>query len=169
MVCPKRSRIFPLCICDSIAFADGNPPIFASGDTRALIRFFKPRNNARCFGLVAFARLIVVRERAIKRILSRGKFYRDIVAAMSRIGVIKTAVALGPLLVPRTRPIWHQIMSGGLFANPKDGRYDTCFPRVARGRSRDGRFSNAAFFFFCELFDLSRGKRIKCNEERQTR
>lgn len=168
MVCPKRTRIFPLRICDSIAFADYNPSIFASGDTRALIRFFEPWNNARCFGLMAFACFIVVREGAIKRVLPWSKFCRYVMVTMSWIGVIKTAVALGPLFVPGTRAIWDQIMSGGLFANPEDGRYDTRFPRVVWRRSRYRRFSAAAFFFFRDFFDLSRGKRIKCNEERQT-
>ena len=168
MVCPKRPGVFPLCICDSIAFADRNPPIFASGSSWASICFFKPRNNARCFRVVASVRFIVVRERAIKRVLPGSKFYWDIVGPMSRIWVIKPAVALCPLFVPGTGPIRDKVVSGGLFANPKNSRHDTCFPREVRGRSRDGRFSSEFFFFFCDLCDLSREGRIKCNEE-QTR
>ena len=65
-----------------------------------------------------------------KRFLPWCKFYRDIITSIGRVRVIKTAVAFGPLFVPRTGAIWDEIMSARLFADPKDCCYNACFPRV---------------------------------------
>src|SRR6266513_4022718 len=101
-VCSKWSCVFPLRISNSIAFADRNPSIFASGNSWALIRFFKPRNNARRFRSVASTCFIVIGECAVKRVLPRCKSFWDIIAPMGGIWVIKTAVVFCPLLVPGT-------------------------------------------------------------------
>ncbi len=45
---------------------------------------------------------VIVRERAIKWVLSRCKSHRDIIAPIARIRVVETAVVFCPLFVPRT-------------------------------------------------------------------
>src|SRR6266699_2101712 len=94
--------------------------------------------------------LIVVRKRTIKWVLSRREFYRDVVASVGRIRVVKTAVISCPLFVPGTCAIWDGIISAWLFADPKDSCYDTFFPRIPPCRPRTLR---------------SKGG-IKCDEER---
>ena len=60
MVRSEWSCVFPLGISDSIAFADCYPSIFASGNSRTLIRFLKPRNNTRRFSPVARMCFVIV-------------------------------------------------------------------------------------------------------------
>jgi hypothetical protein len=163
MVRSEWSRVFPLRISDSIAFADGDPSIFTSGKSRALVGLFKPRNNARRFWPVARMCFVVVGECAIKWILPRCKFYRNIITPMGRIRVIETTVAFCPLLVPSTCAIRDQIMATWLFADPKDCCYDACFSRIPPRRSRGGRFSGEGFVFFSDRFDLSSSSRINCD------
>src|SRR5207244_11246647 len=105
MVCSEWSGVFPLRINDTIAFADRNPSIFASGNSWALIRFFKPRNNARRFRSVASMCFIVIGECAVKRVLPRCKSYRDIITPMGRSGVGKTAVVFCTQVVLGAWPV----------------------------------------------------------------
>ncbi len=100
MVGAERPGVFPLRIDRSIAFADGDPSIFASRDSRALIRFLEPRNNARRFRPVPSSRLVAVRERAVKWILAGREFYRNVIAPVPGIGVIEASVVLCPIFVP---------------------------------------------------------------------
>src|SRR6266446_2266837 len=169
MVGSEWSCVFPLRISDSIAFADSDPSVFASGDSRALVRLFEPRDNARGFRPVASVCFIVVGKCAVKRVLPRCKIYRDIIAPVGRIWVIKTAVVCCPLFVPGTCAIRDEIMSARSFADPKDCCYDTCFPRILPRRPRGGRFSDEGFLFFSYRFDLSRKGRINCDKEGETR
>jgi hypothetical protein len=118
---------------------------------------------------VASMCFVIIRECAVKRVLSWRKLYRDIITPTARIWVIKTAVAFGPLFVPRTGAIWDEIMSAWLFADPKDCRYDTCFPRIGPRTLRGGRFSDDGLVFFSDRFDLSGKGRIKCDEESETK
>ena len=169
MVCSERSCVFPLRIRDSIAFSDRNPSIFARGHSWALIRFFEPRNNARRFRSVAGMRLIIVRKCAVKWVLPRCKFYRDVVASMGRIRVIETAVAFCPLFVLRARAIRNEIISTWQFADPKDRCYDIFFPRIRPRTRRDGRVSDNGLILFNKPFGLSSESRIKPDEESVTK
>src|SRR6266550_5296342 len=96
----ERSCIFPLRISRSIPFANRDPSILAGGNAGALVRFLEPRNNAGRFRSVTIGCLVVVWEGAVKRVLSRREFYRNVIAAMRRIWVVKTAVIPGPIFVP---------------------------------------------------------------------
>jgi len=159
MVGSERSRIFPLCISDSIAFADCNPSIFASGNSRSLVGDLKPRNNTRRFRPVAGMCLVIVRQRAVKRVLPRLKLCRRIITPFGRIGVVKATIIFSPLLIPGTRAIRDEIISARLFADPKNCGHDVRFPRE-RSRSSSGRrFPDTILTFFGGL-DLS-GCRIK--------
>src|SRR6266705_2883942 len=118
MVGAKRSGIFPLRISDAIAFADCNPTIFASGHTWPLIGVLKPGNNARRFRPMAFPGFVIVRERAVERVLPRGETYRNVVAATGSIRLVGAAIILCPILVPRTCAIGHWIVAARFLTNP---------------------------------------------------
>src|SRR5947207_4726329 len=92
--------IFPLGINRPIAFANGDPSIFASRNAGALVRFSKPGNNAWCLRSMTCARLIVVRQRAVEWILLRCEFRRNVIASMRGIRIVKAAVVFCPLFVP---------------------------------------------------------------------
>src|SRR5262245_24162750 len=123
------SCIFPLRISDPVALADCDPSIFASGNSWTLVRLLKPWNNTRRFRPVASMCFVIVGQCAVKWILLRRKFYRDIITSTGRIRIIETAVAFSPLFIPCTCAIWDEIISTRLFTDPKDCRYDVCFPR----------------------------------------
>jgi len=112
---------------------------------------------------------IVVGECAVKWVLLRCKFYRDIITPMGRIWVIKTAVVFCPSFVPGTCAIRDEIISTWLFADPKDCCNDTCFPWIPLPRPGGGRFSDEGLAFFSDGFGLSRKGRIICDEERETK
>ncbi len=169
MVRSEWSCVFPLRISDSIAFADRDPSIFASGNSRALVRLFEPRNNARRLRPVACMCFVVVGACAVKWVLPRCKFYRDIITPMGRIWVIKTAVVFCPSFVPGTCTIRDEIISTWPFADPKDCCYNTCFPRMPSRRPTGGRFSDQGLVFFSDRFDLSSKRRIICDEECETK
>ncbi len=59
---------------------------------------------------MSLPRLIIVRKRAVKRILSWREFYRNVIAAISRIWIIQAAVILSPVLVPAAYAIWNWII-----------------------------------------------------------
>jgi hypothetical protein len=88
---------------------------------------------------------------------------------MGRVRVIKTAVAFGPLFVPRTGAIWDEILSARLFADPKDCCYDPCFPRIRPLTPRCARFSDDGLVVFSDRFASSRKGRIKCGEDSKTK
>ena len=138
MVRSEGSCVFPLRISNSIAFADRDPSILASGNSRTLVRLLKPRNNTRRFRPMTSMCFVVVRECAVKWVLLRCKFYRDVITSMGGIWIVKTTVVFGPLFVPGTCAIRDEIISTWLFADPKDGCYDICFPRKRpAGREAD--------------------------------
>ena len=97
---------------------------------------------------------VVVRERAIKWVLPRSKFYGDIIAPIARIRVVKTAVAFCPLFVPRTCTIRDKIVTGWLFTDPKNCGHDICFPRILARRPSGGGFSDQGFAFVSDGLDL---------------
>src|SRR4029434_4889499 len=91
VISAERSSIFPLCINGPIAFANGDPSIFARRDSRALVRVLKPGYNTWRFRPMAGARLIVVGKGAVEWILSRCEFYGNVIAATRRIRLRKVA------------------------------------------------------------------------------
>src|SRR5438876_4516045 len=88
----ERSCVFPLRISRSIPFANRDPSILAGGNPGALVRFLEPRHDAGRFRPVTIDLLVVVGKRAVKRVLSRRELYRNVIAAMRGIWVVKTAV-----------------------------------------------------------------------------
>src|SRR5438874_6854722 len=96
----ERSCVFPLRISHSIPFANRDPSILAGGNAGALVLFLEPRNNARRFRPVTIGCLVVVWEGTVKRVLSRRELYRNVIAAMRGIWVVKSAVTSTPMLVP---------------------------------------------------------------------
>ena len=130
----ERSGVFPLRVNRSIAFADRDPSIFARRNGWALIRFLEPRNNARGFRAVPCSCLVAVGERAVERILPGREFYGNIIAPMCGIGIVKAAVAFGPIFVPGTRAIRDWIISARLFTDPKDSCHDISFPWITLSR-----------------------------------
>src|SRR6202007_3221786 len=88
----KRSSIFPLCITYPIAFANGYPAPFAYRNARTLVSFLEPGNDLRRFRAMPTGGFVVVRQRAVKRILSRRESYRGVVLPVGRIRIIKATV-----------------------------------------------------------------------------
>jgi hypothetical protein len=82
---------------------------------------------------------------------------------MGGIWIVKTAVVFGPLFVPRTCAIRDEIVSTWLFADPKDGCYDICFPWKRPRRPRGRRFSDAGLVLFSARFNLASKSRIYCD------
>ena len=169
MVRSEWSCVFPLRISNSIAFADRDPSIFASGNGRALVCLFEPRNNARRFRPVACMCFVVIGQCAVKWVLPRCKLHRDIITPMGRVWVIKTTIVFCPSFVLKSSFILYQIISARSFADPKDCCYDTCFPRIPLRRPTGRRFFDEGLAFFSDRFDLSSKGRIICDEERQTK
>src|SRR4029079_2979344 len=167
MVRSKWSCVFPLRKSNSIAFADGDPSVLAGGNGRTLVGLLKPRNNTRRFRPMPSMCFIVVRECAVKWILLRFEFYRDVITSMGGIWIVKTAVVFGPLFVPGTCAIRREIISTWQFPDPKNGCYDICFPRKRPRRPRGCEFFNAGLALFTERFDLSEGG-IKSDEDSET-
>src|SRR5439155_8932892 len=132
----ERTSIFPLRINCAIAFTDGNPATFASRDSRALISFVEPGNNARRFWPMALPRFVVIRKRAVKGIQSWREFHRNVIATMSRIRIVHPAIIFGPFFVPRACAIGNRIVTGWFLADPEHGRYDVPFPWETLSRLR---------------------------------
>src|SRR4029453_3879746 len=103
----------------------------------------KPWDNNRRFGLKLSVRDIVIRERAVKRVLPRDEIYWHVVVSPGRIGVVVTAVIARPLRVPGTLVIRNGIIRGRHFADPKNGCDNVRFPRITgRRKARSGRNEN---------------------------
>src|SRR5438477_3799292 len=112
----KRSCVFPLRISRSIPFANRDPSILAGGNAGALVRFLEPRKDAGRFRPVTIACLVVVWEGAVKRVLSRRELYRNVIAAMRGIWVVKSAITSARIFVPWPYWVRHRIVSARLFA-----------------------------------------------------
>src|ERR1700724_988035 len=82
--------------------------------------------TGRCF--------VVIRQRAVKGILTRCEFYRCVIASVRRIGVVKASVTFGPLFVPAALAIRYRIIFGGLFADPEDRGHDLPLPGISFAR-----------------------------------
>ena len=102
MIGTKRPSIFPLRIGDAIAFANRNPTSLARTNRRPLIGVLEPWNYLGRFRPMTARSLVVVRQRAVKGILPRGEVRRNVTSAVSAIRIVESAVAVGPIFVPRT-------------------------------------------------------------------
>src|SRR5438132_6125445 len=96
----ERSCVFPLRINRSIPFANRDPSILAGGNAGALVRFLEPRHNTRRFRPMPVGGLVVVWEGAVKRVLSRRELYRNEIAPMRGIWIVKSSVTSAPIFVP---------------------------------------------------------------------
>src|SRR5437667_11491322 len=137
----ERSCVFPLRINRSIPFANRDPSILAGGNAGALVRFLEPRHDTRRFRPVTIDCLVVVWEGAVKRVLSRGELYRNVIAAMRGIWIVKSAVTSAPIFVPGAPPVRHRIVSARLLADPKDSCHNIFLPRIAPSCGRGTVFS----------------------------
>src|SRR5437773_12317806 len=81
MIGPERSAIFPLRVTNAIASADGDPAIFADRMSLLHKRLAEPRHNERRFWLELPVRHIVIRQRAVKRVLPRHEIDRNIIVS----------------------------------------------------------------------------------------
>src|SRR5436305_12765623 len=131
MIGAERACVFPLRVSRSIPFANRDPSILAGGNRGALVRFLEPRNDAGCFRTVPGGCLVVVWQGAVKRVLSRRELYRNVIAAMRRIWIVKSAVTSAPIFVPGTPPVRHGIISARPLADPKDSCHNISLPRIA--------------------------------------
>src|SRR5438045_4955558 len=100
VISAEGSCLFPLRINRSIPLANRDPSILAGGNARALVRFLEPWNDAGRLPPVTNGCLVVVREGAVKRVLSRCELHRNVIAAMRRIWIVKSAVTSAPVFIP---------------------------------------------------------------------
>ncbi len=128
MIGAKRARILPLRVDGAVAFADRDPAAFANRDARSAIGFLEPRHDPGRLRPMTFARLVVVGQRAIKRVLPRGEFYRDVVLAMRRVRIVVAAVVFRPGRVPTAGVIRDRVIRGRIFADPENRRDNALFP-----------------------------------------
>src|SRR6516165_10212653 len=146
MVCAKWPTILPLRVAEAVAFADGDPTVAADGLPRPGVRLLEPWDYQRGFRLKLAVSDVVIRQRAVERILPRDKRDWDVIPARARVRGIRAAVIRRPIVIPRTLVIRHRIVSAGLFPHPKYGGDNIHFPRVpldrrtGTGRDKDLRF-----------------------------
>ena len=138
MVGAKRPGIFPLRVNDPVCFANCNPAAFTHRNARPLIRFVEPWNDAGRFRMMTGGCLIVVGQRAVKRILARGEFDRNVILAPRRVRIVEATVTSRPIFIPGTRAIRYRIVCGRCFTNPKNRGHNIALPRItfAGGRRR---------------------------------
>ena len=134
MVGAKRPGVFPLRVSDLVSFPDRDPAILANGHAGTLIRFVEPGNYARRFRAMARRGLIIVRKCAIKWILARREFHRNIILSARGVRIIEAAIAFRPFFVPGTCAIRYRIVFGRLFANPENRGHNLTLPRVLFAR-----------------------------------
>src|SRR4051794_41187793 len=130
MIRAKRPRVLPLRVRDTVSVTDRNPAPFAGRNGRPLVSFLEPRNDVRCLRPMSLARLVVVRQRDVKRILSRSERGRNVAAPIAFVGIVESAVVLRPIFVPRTGLVRHGIVRRRLLPNPEDRRDDLLLPRI---------------------------------------
>src|SRR4029077_16177664 len=92
------------------------------------------RNNTWRFRPMALSRFIIVRKRAVKGILTRREFYRNVIAAMRRIRIVHPPIILGRFLFPGAYPVGNGIVTSRFLADPEDSCYNLTFPREPLSR-----------------------------------
>src|SRR6266404_9885571 len=140
MIGSKRTAIFPLGITGPISFADCDPTMPADGLSLAHVSLLEPRDHQRPFGFELAMSHVVVRQRAIERILPRNECHWDVATPRRALRVIEPTVIRLPIQIPRAPEIGHRIVSARLFTNPEHRRYDVGFPWITLDRrARTGR------------------------------
>src|SRR5207244_7101400 len=107
------------------------PTIPGRGKRGALVRFLEPWNDAGRFRSMTIGGLVVVWEGTVKRVLSRRELYRNVIAPMRGIWIVKSAVTSAPIFVPRAPAVRHRIVSARLLADPKDRCHNISLPRIS--------------------------------------
>src|SRR5581483_3204943 len=130
MVRAEWPAVRPLRVNDPVSLSDSDPAIAADGLAVFDVGFLEPRDYARRFGLGRAVRNVIIRQRAIKRVLSWNKPHWDVVAPRGWVGIVEPAVVLLPLRIPRAGAVRHGIVLRRLFADPEDGRHDAELPRI---------------------------------------
>src|SRR5262249_16325378 len=122
MVRPKRTAILPLRVTHAIAFANGYPAMTADRLARPGIGLLKPRDHYGGLRLEWAVRDIVIRQRAVERILLRNECDGYVIPARPGVRVVRPAIATRPFQVPRASVIRHRVVSAGFFPHPENGR-----------------------------------------------
>src|SRR6266404_6676903 len=134
MVSAKWAAVLPLSITSAIAFTNSEPTVPAYRLSLPCIGLFEPRNHERRFRLKLAMRDIVIRQRAVERILFRNKRHRNVIAPRARLGVIVSPVIRRPIKVPGTSIVGDRIIASGLFSNPKHCGDNVRLPRITLDR-----------------------------------
>src|SRR5207248_2697129 len=113
-----------------IALANGDPTMPTHRLYQLRVGLLEPRNHGRCLcfehmklWVVLIVVQIIVRQRAVERILAWDEINWDVVASLRAIGIVHSTVILQPPWIPDTALVL-------FFTNPKNGRHDVHFPRV---------------------------------------
>src|SRR5207302_6871896 len=88
MIGAERPGIFPLCVSNSIAFANRHPATLTRANGRTLIGVLEPWNNLRRFRPMTGRSLVVVGQCAVKRILFRSEIRRNVTSAVGTIRIV---------------------------------------------------------------------------------
>ena len=100
MIRAKWAAIFPLRVTSAIPFANCNPMMLANRVPRFSILSLEPRNDQGRFRFELTVRYVVIRQRAVKRILAWNKRDRNVVAPRGGLGIVETAIITRPVCVP---------------------------------------------------------------------
>src|SRR5215813_5421975 len=100
MVCPKRTAVFPLRVANAVPFTNGNPTMAADRLPWPDGGLLKPWDHKRRFRLELAVRDIVIRQRAVKRILPRDEGYWNVIPARVRLRAVRPAVTRCPIKIP---------------------------------------------------------------------
>ena len=77
---------------------------------------------------MTFARFVVIRQCAVKRILPGREIHWYVIMAPRRLRIVIAAVVFRPGCVPAAGMVRHGIIRGRIFANPEYGGNDFRFP-----------------------------------------
>src|SRR4029434_8544062 len=124
----KGTGVLPLGVNCSVPFANRHPAAFADGNARSSIRLLTPTHLLGCLCSLTFARFVVVRQRAVKRILPGCEFHREVILAPRRPRIVVAAVVFRPGCVPAAGVVRDGIIRGRIFANPEHCGDDFRFP-----------------------------------------
>src|SRR4029077_4168399 len=114
MVGAKRAAILPLRVAEAIPFANGNPTMAADRLPRPGVGLLKPWDHKRRFRLELAVRNIVIRQRAVERILPRDEGYWNVIPSRARLRVVRPAVIPCPIEIPRTLVVRYRIVPARL-------------------------------------------------------
>ena len=131
MICSKRAAIFPLSKASSTSMMDCYPTPLENWLSRFNKNIFKPRDDPSSVLFCWSSGNIVVRERTIKRILSRSECLRNKILSRWWTWIIIPSKVTSPISIPGTFIIRNRIMCGRTFSNPKNRCNNVALPRLA--------------------------------------